>query len=62
MTGSPATGKGMGEATEGRGSTVRLTRVVKAESSQVGAVEMGLVVNVEQAVVRVVPGNTLPSF
>ena len=62
MTGSSATEKDMGEATEGRVSTVRLARVVKTESSQVGAVEMGLVVKVEQAVVRVVPDNTLPSF
>ena len=62
MTGSSATEKDMGEATEGRVSMVRLARVVKTESSQVGAVEIGLVVKVEQAVVRVVPDNTLPFF
>ena len=54
MTGSPATGRDVGGAMEGRVSSLRLVRVVKAESSEVGAVEMRLVVKAEQAVVGVV--------
>ena len=42
MTESSATGRDMGESREGRVSTVRLARVVNAESSQVGAVDMRL--------------------